>query len=136
MRKSLAKGIELLDETVGDGPTAQKGSVVTYNARFFLRRGDEVTRDSKIISRSRGQVAIRVVDGVELIDHVIELGKRCPIAGVERSLYGMRQAGYREILVAPHLAYGEAGVPGLIPANALLRIRLWVQVVRTTAPGR
>ena len=133
MGRKLSKGVEVVEEIVGEGPAAEKGSKVTYNARFFLRRGDEVTRDGEIISRVRDHVKIRVIDGVELIDHVTELGKRRPIAGVEKSLYGMRKAGYREVLVAPHLAYGEAGVPGVIPANAMLRIQIWVQDVRAAS---
>lgn len=124
------KGVELLDEVLGEGASAEKGAVVTYNARLFLRRGDEVTRDTEIISRARQHLTTRTIDGVELIDHVTELGKRRSIAGVEKSLYGMKKNGYREVLIAPHLAYGEKGVPDLIPANAFLRIRLWVQDVR------
>ena len=34
----------------------------------------------------------------------------------------MRVGGRRRIRVAPHLAYGEAGVPGVIPPNALLTV--------------
>ena len=98
--------------------------------RLFLRRGEEVTRDSEIIARARDHLTIRIVDGVELIDHVTELGKRAPIAGVEKTLVGMRRRGYREVLVSPHLAYGDAGVPNLVPANAVLRIQLWVQEIR------
>ena len=132
MAQKLAKGVELLDEVVGEGLVAEKGSMVTYNARFFLRRGDEVTQDGETISRVRDHVTTRIIGGVELIDHVTELGKHRPISGVEISLYGMRKHGYREVLVAPHLAYGQAGVPDLVPSNALLRIQLWVQDVRAT----
>lgn len=129
----LTKGIELLDEVVGEGPEAVDGSVVVYNARLFLRRGDEVTQDAQILSRARPHLATRIVNGIELIDHVTQLGKRRTIAGVEKSLKGMRAQGYREVLVAPHLAYGQKGVPNLIAANAMLRIQLWVQGV--TEPG-
>jgi hypothetical protein len=129
VNKKITKGVELLEEVLGEGPEAHKGAVVTYNARFFLRQGDEVTRDAEIISRVREHLQTRVIDGVELIDHVTRLGKRQPIAGVEKSLYGMQKGGYRQVLVSPHLAYGEKGVPDLIPANALLRIHLWVQDV-------
>ena len=130
MDNNIAKGLELIEEFIGDGPEAEKGDVVTYNARLFLRRGDEVTRDGEILSRARGHLQTRVIDEIELIDHVTELGKRRPIAGVEKSLYGMRKNGYREVLVSPHLAYGEVGVADLIPGNALLRVRLWVHDVR------
>jgi hypothetical protein len=134
VNKRLAKGIELLDEILGEGPEAVTGASVVYNARFFLRRGEEVTRDAEIISRAREHLRTRIIDGIELIDHATELGKRRPIAGVEKSLYGMRGKGYREVLVAPHLAYGEQGCPGLIPANAMLRIQIWLRAV--SGPSR
>lgn len=123
----LTKGIDLLDGVVGEGPAASDGTVVNYNARFFLRRGDEVTPDAEIIARARGHLRTRIVDGIELIDHVTEIGKRRVIAGVEKSLRGMRKDGYREVLVSAHLAYGERGLPDRFPANAVLRIQLWVR---------
>ncbi|MBT8446815.1 MAG: hypothetical protein HKO62_01010 [Gammaproteobacteria bacterium] len=131
----LASGIELLDERPGDGRTAEKGDTVAYNARLFLRKGDEVTRDSDIIARARAHVSTRVVEGAELIDHAVELGKRRTIAGIEKALYGMQAGGYREIMIAPHLAYGERGVEALIPANALLRVRLWLREVKAPSAG-
>ena len=130
MADKIAKGIELLQEIEGTGAVAGKGDVVTYNARIFLRKGDEVTQDASIITRSRAHLKIRTIDGAELIDHVTELGKRRAIAGVEKALYGMKTCGFREVLVAPHLAYHEKGIPGLIPENAMLRIQLWVQDIR------
>ena len=130
MSQHIAKGISLVREIEGEGPMAERGSIVTYNARFFLRRGDEVTADDDIIAKARDRVTTRIVDGVELIDHETELGKRRPIAGLENSLLGMRAGGFREVLVSPHLAYGEQGVPGRIPANAMLRIMLWLRDVR------
>jgi hypothetical protein len=82
--KELTKGIELFDEILGEGPAAEKGTVVTYNARYFLRRGDEVTRDAEIISGAREHLMTRVIDETELISHVTELEKRRSIAGVEK----------------------------------------------------
>ena len=129
----ITRGIELLDEVVGEGPIAERGDRVTYNARFFLRRGDEVMQDAEILARARQRCSTRWVDGVELIDHMPTLGRRQPIAGVEKSLFGMRAGGFREVLVSPHLAYGGNGVPGRVPADALLRIQLWVRaIVRPT----
>lgn len=130
---NITKGVELLDEIIGEGQEAEKGAAVTYNARFFLRQGDEVTGDTEIISKARGHLATRFIDGVELIDHVIRLGRRESIAGVEKSIYGMKKGGYRKVLVSPHLAYGEKGVTGLIPVNALLIIQLWLHDVRKSA---
>ena len=128
----LDKGIQLLHEVPGDGTMAVDGATVVFNARFFLRRGEEVTNDHEILSRPGNIVPARIIGGVELIDHVTELGRRHSLTGVELSLRGMRVHGYREVLVAPRLAYGRSGVPNRIPANAMLRIQLWLQDVRMT----
>lgn len=125
----LAKGIRLLDEVPGDGPIAVEGATVVFNARLFLRRGEEVTGDPGILSRPGPTVPKRSIGGVDLVDHVTVLGRRHTIAGVELSLRGMRVHGYREVLVPPHLAYGRTGLPNRIPANAMLRIQLWLQDV-------
>ena len=94
-----------------------------------------MTLDADMISRARDNVEIRVLDGIELIDHTTELGRRRTIAGIEKSLYGMKEGGYREVLVSPHLAYGNNGIEGVIPPNALLRIQIWVRSVQP-APSR
>jgi FKBP-type peptidyl-prolyl cis-trans isomerase (trigger factor) len=130
MAKRIDKGVELLDEIEGMGTPAAKGSRVKYCARIYLRKGDEVTFDSEMISNYREHLDTTILEGVELVEHTLELGKRCAIAGVEKSLLGMKKGGYREILVSPHLAYREEGIPGRIPENALLRIKLWVQDVQ------
>lgn len=130
---NLEKGIQLLNEVPGDGPVAVNGATVVFNARFFLRRGEEVTDDHKIISRPGNTVPTRIIGGVELVDHVTVIGKRRTIAGVELSLRGMRVHGYREVLVPPRLAYGRNGVSNLIPANAMLRIQLWLHDVCITS---
>jgi hypothetical protein len=130
MKKLLEKGIELVEDIPGRGAKAEKGCQIVYNARFFLRRGDEVTNDPRSIVLYRDQLNIRQIGGVELIDHTTILGKRQPIACVEKSLYGMQAGGFREILASPQLCYGENGIDGIIPPNAMLRVQLWVQDVR------
>ena len=41
-------------------------------------------------------------------------------AGLFYGCEGMTVGGRRRLRVAPHLGYGQQGVPGVIPANALL----------------
>jgi FKBP-type peptidyl-prolyl cis-trans isomerase len=55
------------------------------------------------------------------------VGSREAIAGVEYSLMGMRKDGYRKVRVSPHLAFGKKGLPGLVPADAVLMIELWLR---------
>jgi FKBP-type peptidyl-prolyl cis-trans isomerase len=70
---------------------------------------------------------VRNDDGRPFIDHAITLGRRQAIAGIEQALLGMKQGGYRKVRISPHLAYGEKGLPGLIPARAVLIAELWLR---------
>ena len=126
----LAKGVDLLHEIQGQGPVAEKGSRVQYAARIFLNRGEEVTRDAEIMKNDTGYLKTKTVDGVELVLHQVEIGRRQAIAGIEKALIGMKPGGVREVCIAPHLAYGENGIPGLIPDNALLRVKIWLEDVQ------
>jgi hypothetical protein len=80
---------------------------------MFLRRGDEVF--------------VWPASGSRM---VIALWRRESIAGLLKGIPGMRVGGLRQIMVSPHLAYGEAGIPGLIPANALLRCEVELVAIR------
>jgi FKBP-type peptidyl-prolyl cis-trans isomerase len=42
------------------------------------------------------------------------------VNGLFYGVEGMQVGGTRRLEIAPHLAYAERGVPGSIPANALL----------------
>lgn len=107
------KGIEITDLSLGAGDEALKDSCVAVDVRMFLRRGDEVSQSPYSGPRM-----------------VIDLGRRECIAGLRYGIPGMRVGGMRQILVPPHLAYGEAGIPGRIPANALLRCEVELMEVR------
>jgi hypothetical protein len=109
----MTKGIETRDLTVGSGDEATKDSIVVANVKEFLRRGDEVSRSPLF--------------GTKM---VIDLGRRESIAGLRYGIPGMRVGGTREIVISPHLAYGEAGIPGRIPANALLRCEVELLEIR------
>lgn len=109
----MNKGIETRDLTVGLGDEATKESNVVANVRTFLRRGDEVS-NSPLFGAKR----------------VIDLGRRECIAGLRYGIPGMRVGGTREIVISPHLAYGEVGLPGRIPANALLRCEVELLEIR------
>ena len=96
----MTKGIEIKDLIVGTGEEAAKGSVVVANVREFLRRGDEVSPSPLFGTRM-----------------VIDLSRRDSIAGLRYGIPGMRVGGTREIVISPHLAYGEVGIPGRIQSE-------------------
>ncbi len=128
MGKSLASGVTLLAETEGDGRPAAKGDRVIYNTKIWMNRGDEVQLNA-MQAQLLPEHMIREVAGEKLIDHSTVLGTRRVIAGVERSLTGMKSGGYRKVKVSPHLAYRDKGVPGIIPADAVLVIEIWLRSI-------
>jgi len=122
-------GINLIDEREGEGPPARKGDRIVYNTRIFLNRGDEVTLNGKQAEHLPEEM-IRVEDGVPFVDHSIVLGRRQAIAGVEHALMGMKVGGYRKVRISPHLAYGDKGIPDVIPADAVLICEIWLRHIR------
>jgi FKBP-type peptidyl-prolyl cis-trans isomerase len=103
----MPAGVKVEEITVGTGALAARGTVVTIHYRGFLHRGDLFRS-----SFDEGQ-PLRV-----------QIGRREVIAGLERGIIGMRVGGRRRLVISPHLAYGEAGVPGVIPPNAVVIIEV------------
>jgi FKBP-type peptidyl-prolyl cis-trans isomerase len=122
----LRRGIKLLEEREGMGETVQKGDRVIYNVRFFLNQGDEVPLNDRQAEHLPADM-IRTEGGRRYVDHRTTIGSREAMAGVEYSLVGMKQGGYRKVRVSPHLAFREKGLPGLVPADAVLLIELWLR---------
>jgi FKBP-type peptidyl-prolyl cis-trans isomerase (trigger factor) len=134
MKRFLSRGIALLGEREGHGPPAAKGDRVVYNMKIWLNRDDEVPLNA-MQSQHLPPEMIRTVDGEKLTDHTTVLGAREVIAGVERSLLGMRSDGYRKVKVSPHLAYRDKGLPGLIPENAVLVFEIWMREITRAVPA-
>lgn len=48
------------------------------------------------------------------------VGQRRVIPGWEIGIEGMKKEGKRRLVIPPELGYGESGVRGMIPANAVI----------------
>ena len=107
-RVTTDSGVVLEDLIPGDGPFIQEGQRIRVDYVGFLEDGTQF--DSSL---DRG-VPIEFVFG------------EAPIAGWDEGLAGMHVHGKRRMELPPELAYGEAGVPGLVPANARLTFELEV----------
>lgn len=99
---SLDAGIEFREILTGQGPEAQVGDEVSIDYVGYLSNGTKF--DSSI---ERG-VPIQFILG------------QAPLAGWNSGLLGMRPGGRRRLSLPPSLAYGEAGIEGLIPPNETL----------------
>ncbi len=62
----------------------------------------------------------------------LRVDRECMFAGLFYGVHGMQVGGTRRLRVAPHLAYREAGLPGVIPPNALLTVEVLVVGERGT----
>jgi hypothetical protein len=124
----LKSGIKLLDEQVGTGEPARKGDRLIYNIRMFLNKGDEVPVNERQLEYLPATM-IRIEDSYRFVNHTTILGSREAIAGVEYSLIGMKQGGYRKVRVSPHIAYRDQDLDNLIPPNAVLIVELWLRQI-------
>lgn len=130
MARRIKSGIDLLEDVEGEGRPAERGDNVMFHLRLYLNKGDEVPINESVIARGLTPDYYSVIDGRQLIDRRILLGRRQAIAGIEHSLVGMRVGGYRKVKISPHLAYRDQGVPNLIPENAVLLAEIWLREIR------
>ena len=104
-------GVEYEDIKLGDGPPASRGAKVDVRYSLFLNRGQLVQENQ---------------------EYSFRVGKRRVIPGLEYGVEGMRVGGERRLRVAPHLAYRDQAIPGLVPVNAVLEFH--VTLLRVEPP--
>ncbi len=99
----MAGELIIEDIVVGEGDTAEAGRMVSVHYTGWLENGSKF--DS---SKDRN----------EPFD--FPLGRGHVIPGWDQGVAGMKVGGSRKLTIPPHLAYGERGAGGVIPANATL----------------
>jgi FKBP-type peptidyl-prolyl cis-trans isomerase len=104
----VKKGIKIEDLHPGSGPMAERGHRITIGYTGYLNRGNKFQ---------------------ENITCTFRVGSREVIPGLSFGVEGMQVGGLRRIRVSPHLAYGAAGLPGLIPANSVLIFEVQLLVI-------
>ena len=97
-------GLEKTDLVVGTGPEATPGTEVTVHYIVFLNK------NGKEIESSWGKQP-----------YSFQLGSGEVSAGWERGIAGMKVGGRRELVAPSQLAFGKAGVQGVIGPNEDLR---------------
>jgi peptidylprolyl isomerase len=96
-------GLQYIDIEVGTGDTPQPGQTVEVDYTGWLADGTKF--DSSL---DRGQPFSFPIGTGQVID------------GWDEGVASMKVGGKRRLIIPPELAYGEAGYPGVIPANAEL----------------
>jgi FKBP-type peptidyl-prolyl cis-trans isomerase len=70
--------------------------------------------------------AARLEDGNATLITEVRVNRGSLINGLFYGIDGMRVGGTRRLEIAPHLAYGERGIPGVIPAGAVLTAEITI----------
>ncbi len=91
------------DTLVGQGAEVKSGDTITIHYLGTLENGTKF--DS---SYDRGQ------------PFQTQIGVGQVIQGWDQGIIGLKVGGKRKLTIPYHLAYGEAGIPGVIPPQATL----------------
>ncbi len=100
----MKSSITIREIEKGNGRVARKNDYVHVECLFFLNRDDQVV----------------VFPNYNDNQFVIYLKSRSLIPGLLQGIIGMHEGGERNLKISPHLAFGEKGIPGKIPPNALV----------------
>ncbi len=93
------KGVEIEDGVIGSGAVATRDTVALIRCDGYLNLGEPFQASAEVW---------------------IDFARRNVVAGLLYGVEGMRVGGRRRIRFGPHLGYGDRGVPGVIPPNAVL----------------
>jgi hypothetical protein len=122
LRRRLRSGLTLLTEVVGTGEPVRRQHTYRIRLRLWLNRGEAVRWQSPW-----GRVDDAALeDNGETLVTVVRIDRHSLANGLFYGVDGMRVGGMRRLEIAPHLAYGDTGVPGVIPAGAVLTAEITI----------
>lgn len=122
LRRRLRSGLTLLADVPGAGELVRRQQRYRIRLRMWLNKGEAVRWPS-----AWGPVGAATLDdnGATLTTEA-RIDRHSLISGLFYGVDGMRVGGTRRLEIAPHLAYADRGVPGVIPAGALLTAELTI----------
>lgn len=88
--------------------------------KMWLNQGEAIRweRPWGLIDRAR------LEDDGETLVTGLRVDRENMTFGMFRGIEGMRIGGRRRLKVSPHLAYGKNGIPGWIPADAVIIVEV------------
>ena len=109
-------GIEIMSDQPGDGAPVERQHVYHVRLKMWLHRGEPIRweRPWGLIDRAR------LEDEGETVITDLRIDRENLFAGLFQGIEGMRIGGKRKLKISPHLAYGDRGIPGRIPPQALV----------------
>jgi hypothetical protein len=109
-------GIKIIADIPGDGAPVERQHVYQLRLKMWLHKGEPIhwERPWGLVDRARLED-----DGATLITD-LRVDRENMFAGLFQGIEGMRIGGIRKLKVSPHLAYGDTGIPGRIPPQAVI----------------
>jgi hypothetical protein len=122
----LRPGLTLLLDVPGAGDLVRRRHNYLIRLRLWLKHGDAVRWQT-----AWGPVgAARLEDDGETLITEVRIDRRSLVNGLFYGVEGMRVGGTRRLAIAPHMAYGDRGVPGVIPPAAMLTAEISILEAR------
>ena len=122
IRKRLRSGLTLLEDVPGIGELVRRQHNYRIRLRLWLNKGEPVRWPT-----AWGPVgAASLENGGESLISEVRIVRWSLANGLFYGVEGMRVGGTRRLEIAPHLAYGDRGVPGVIPAGAVLTAEITI----------
>lgn len=126
VRQRLRSGLTLLVDIPGTGETVRRQHHYVIRLRLWLNRGEPVRWHM-----AWGSVGTaRLEANGETLITAVRIDRRSLVSGLFYGVEGMRVGGMRRLEIAPHLGYGDRGVPGVIPAAAVLTAEITILEAR------
>lgn len=120
--KRMRGGLVLLADSPGWGDIVRRQHRYRIRLRLWLNKGGAVRWTT-----AWGPVgAARLEDDGETLLTEVRIDRRSLMNGLFYGVEGMRVGGTRRLEIAPHLAYGDRGVPGVVPPNAVLTAEITI----------
>ena len=120
----IKKGVKLLDDIPGEGDRVRRHAIYILAIRITLNKGEIIRSAQNCLSHTIDEHLKFHEDG--FLESRIRIDRENLINGIFYAVQGMKVGGYRKVAIAPHLAYREKGIPGIIPKNAKIIAELKV----------
>eukprot|EP00903_Cladosiphon_okamuranus_P021000 g19292.t1 len=114
---TLEDGAQYQEMTIGDGPSPKDGDRVAVHYSLFYKGLEvESSRDSQGLAARPLGYTCGTINGPGSVP-----------PGLDEVVKGMRVGGRRKLTLPPELAFGKAGRPPFIPADATVQmdVSLW-----------